>query len=79
MSKNMEIIGLGDLKPDPQNARKHTRRNVGMITDALQEVGAARSIVIDEKVSFLLETPRLRLLVERDSLAPGAVYHAIIR
>jgi hypothetical protein len=28
MSKNVEIIGLRDLKPDPQNARKHTPRNV---------------------------------------------------
>jgi ParB-like chromosome segregation protein Spo0J len=49
MSKNPEMIRLGDLTPDPQDARKHTRRNVGMIADALQEVGAARSIVIDEK------------------------------
>ena len=49
MSKNVETIGLRDLKPDPQNARKHTRRNVGMIADALQEVGASHSIVIDEK------------------------------
>jgi hypothetical protein len=46
MSKNVEIIGLSDLKPDPQNARKHTPRNVAMVADALQEVGAARSIVI---------------------------------
>jgi hypothetical protein len=46
MSKNVEIIGLRDLKPDPQNARKHTPRNVAMVVDALQEVGAARSIVI---------------------------------
>jgi hypothetical protein len=49
MSKNAEIIGLRDLKPDSQNARKHTARNVAMVVDALQEVGAARSIVIDEK------------------------------
>jgi hypothetical protein len=48
MSKNTEIE-LSDLKPDRKNARKHTCRNVGMIADALQEVGAARSIVIDEK------------------------------
>ena len=46
MSKNVEIIGLRDLKPDSQNARKHTPRNVAMVVDALQEVGAARSIVI---------------------------------
>jgi ParB-like chromosome segregation protein Spo0J len=49
MNKNVEIIGLRDLKPDPQNARKHTLRNVAMVVDALQEVGAARSIVIDEE------------------------------
>ena len=46
---DVETIGLGDLKPDPQNAREHTSRNVAMVVDALQEVGAARSIVIDEK------------------------------
>jgi len=37
-----------DLKPDPENARKHGKRNVGMMVEALQEVGAGRSIVIDE-------------------------------
>jgi hypothetical protein len=42
------VLHLGDLLPDPQNARKHTPRNIGLIEDALQEVGAARSIVIDE-------------------------------
>lgn len=40
---------LRDLTPDPKNARKHNPRNVGMLVDALQEVGAARSIVIDEE------------------------------
>jgi hypothetical protein len=49
MSKNTEIMGLRHLKPDPQNARKHTPRNIAIVVDALQEVGAARSIVIDEK------------------------------
>jgi len=42
------VLRLGDLTPDPKNARRHTPRNVGMITEALHEVGAARSIVIDE-------------------------------
>jgi ParB-like chromosome segregation protein Spo0J len=41
-------VTLADLKPDPANARKHNPRNVGMIEKALGEVGAARSIVIDE-------------------------------
>lgn len=43
-----EPTHLKDLTPDPANARKHTPRNVGTIADALREVGAARSIVIDE-------------------------------
>lgn len=43
-----EIKTLADLLPDKNNARKHTPRNVGTIVDALHEVGAARSIVIDE-------------------------------
>jgi DNA modification methylase len=39
---------LRDLRPDPTNRRRHTPRNVGMVVEALQKVGAARSIVIDE-------------------------------
>ena len=39
---------LADLKPDSRNARKHNPRNIGMIVDSLHQVGAARSIVIDE-------------------------------
>lgn len=42
------VTTLGDLTPDPKNARRHTPRNVGMIESAMREVGAARSIVIDE-------------------------------
>lgn len=41
-------ITLANLISDPKNARKHTPRNVGMIERALHEVGAARSIVVDE-------------------------------
>jgi len=40
-----------------------------MVVDALQEVGAARSIVIDEKGVVLAGNPRLRLLVKRVSVA----------
>jgi DNA modification methylase len=43
-----KITHIKDLQPDQENARKHNPRNVGMISEALQEVGAARSIVIDE-------------------------------
>ncbi len=42
------IKKLSDLTPDPHNARGHDDRNVDMISSSLSEVGAARSIVIDE-------------------------------
>jgi hypothetical protein len=48
-----KIEHIGDLKPDRRNARKHNPRNIGMIASALQEVGAARSIVIDEDGNIL--------------------------
>lgn len=43
-----DITHIGQLHPDPHNARKHNPRNVQTIVNALHEVGAARSIVIDE-------------------------------
>lgn len=39
---------MAEMRHDPENARRHTPRNVAMIETALKEVGAARSIVIDE-------------------------------
>jgi len=47
------IRHLRDLIPDPKNRRKRTARNVGMIVEALQKVGASRSIVIDEDNEIL--------------------------
>lgn len=44
----MEDMHIKDLVSDPHNRRKHNPRNIGMVVDALHEVGAARSIVIDE-------------------------------
>lgn len=39
---------LSELAADRSNRRQHNPRNVGMIVDAMNAVGAARSIVIDE-------------------------------
>lgn len=48
-----DITTIEDLIPDPSNARRHTPRNVGMLEKSLNEVGAARSIVIDEAGTVL--------------------------
>ncbi len=44
----MSVSHIKDLTTDPANRRAHNPRNIGMVVDALQAVGAARSIVIDE-------------------------------
>ena len=55
---------IKDLIPDPKNRRKHTPRNVGLIVDALHKVGAARSIVIDEKNEVLAGNATLEAAAE---------------
>jgi DNA modification methylase len=42
------VSPLSSLTPDPRNARRHNDRNLALIEAALREVGAARSIVVDE-------------------------------
>ena len=44
---------LADLQADPVNRRTHPERNLAMTVQALQAVGAARSIVIDESDTVL--------------------------
>ncbi len=42
------VTALSSLTPDPRNARSHSDRNLAQIEAALREVGAARSVVVDE-------------------------------
>jgi DNA modification methylase len=44
----MDELQIGDLQQDPQNARKHGKRNLKAIEDSFKAVGAARSVVLDE-------------------------------
>jgi ParB-like chromosome segregation protein Spo0J len=43
-----ELSDLAALTSDPRNARTHSERNLDLIAASLQEVGTARSIVVDE-------------------------------
>lgn len=47
------LLQLADLVPDPHNRRQRTDRSRDMLTDAMQKVGPARSIVIDEHNGIL--------------------------
>ncbi len=48
-----EDLALTSLTPDPRNARCHDERNLSVIEQALREVGAARSVVVDETGTVL--------------------------
>lgn len=43
---SVEIVPIGTLQPDPDNLRVHNPRNIGIITDSLQEFGAVRSLAM---------------------------------
>lgn len=47
------VSHIGDLKQDTANPRRHNPRNLKVITESLQKVGFARSIVIDEDNNIL--------------------------
>ncbi|MFH1731267.1 MAG: hypothetical protein ABIF82_06425 [Planctomycetota bacterium] len=49
----VQVRHIKELTPDPANRRRHNPRNIGMVVDALHQVGAARSIVIDEDDGIL--------------------------
>lgn len=51
--KRVEPRKLKDLVFDPTNARRHPARNLQMIGDAIDRVGAGRSIVIDDAGKIL--------------------------
>lgn len=63
-SDGFEILDIADLLPDDKNARIHNPRNVGMIAEALQEVGTGRSGVIDEKGKVLAGNATLEALAQ---------------
>lgn len=46
--KDVTTVAISSLKADPENRRAHPTRNKAMLLTSLQEVRAARSIVIDE-------------------------------
>lgn len=50
---DIHITHLSQLHPDRENARGHSQRNLDMIVRSLGEVGAARSIVVDEDGNVL--------------------------
>ncbi len=51
--RDRAVAPLSSLTPDPRNARKHNDRNLAQIEAALREVGAARSVVVDEAGTIL--------------------------
>jgi hypothetical protein len=51
--KKPSPVTIADLKPDLANRRQRTQRSARMLTESLEQLGAARSIVIDENDEVL--------------------------
>lgn len=60
----VKIRHISDYKPQSENARKHTPRNLGMIVDAIHEIGAARSGVVNEDNEFMAGSGTYEAMVE---------------
>src|SRR5438876_63475 len=58
------VFEIGDLTPDPNNTRIHDKKNLETIKMSLEEVGAARSIVIDEDGMVLAGHGTIRVAQE---------------
>ena len=44
----IETVTLKDLKPNPRNARTHSKRQIKLIADSLKTFGFVNPVVIDE-------------------------------
>ena len=44
----IETIALDDLKPNPRNARTHSKRQIKLIGDSLKTFGFVNPILIDK-------------------------------
>lgn len=59
-----DTVSLDTLSPDPHNARRHTERNLATLEASLREVGAARSIVVDEDGTVLAGNATVKAAAE---------------
>lgn len=48
-----DTLTVHDLKPDPHNRRARTKRGAAMLVESFEQLGPARSIVIDEDNTVL--------------------------
>lgn len=51
--QNVEIRHIGDLHSDERNPRQHTPRSIGAIVTSLGNVGAWRSIAVDDRLNVI--------------------------
>ena len=70
----IETIALEDLKPNPRNARTHSKRQIKLIGDSLKTFGFVNPILIDRDGMIIAGHGRLaaakRLCMTRGSGSP---------
>jgi hypothetical protein len=51
--KNIEFVPIGQLKPNPRNAKKHPHRQIALLAENYERFGVTQPIVIDENDTII--------------------------
>ena len=55
----IECVPIGQLKPNPRNAKKHPSRQIALLVENFEQFGVTQPIVVDEDDTII--RPSLRL------------------
>lgn len=58
--KHLVLAAIGDLKPNPRNARTHSRKQIHQITESIQTFGFNNPILVDDQYEVIAGHGRLQ-------------------
>lgn len=53
VSKQIRLVGVDEVKPDPRNARQHPERNLETIKTSLRVYGQRKPIVVNKRTGMI--------------------------
>jgi ParB/Sulfiredoxin domain len=54
------VLSIEDIKPNPNNARVHSNRQIGQIADSIKAFGFGAPVLVDETLTLIAGHGRLR-------------------
>lgn len=59
VAKHLEFVATGDLKPNPRNARTHSKKQIQQICDSIRKFGFNNPILVDDAYEVIAGHGRL--------------------